>query len=537
MADRRPPQGGTSPVADILIVGLGPGAEAALPAGAWVALESGLPVYLRTAHHPIVAALERAGLQYESFDDLYDTAPTFDAVYDGIVERLLGAAQESRLVYAVPGHPLVAETSVTRLLSRAEAMGLKAEVVAGASFLDALYTVLRLDPSQGLSVLDALSLTAEDLPRGAQPLVIAQVYDPQIASDVKLTLMERYTDDFPVTVVRAAGVPGEQRVEIVPLFELDRLDWIDHLTSLYVPPAGSAAHQPAAAGRETGEAAEGAGVTEGTGAACRYSLDPLMDVVEQLRAPNGCPWDREQTHSSLRPYVIEEAFEVAEALDLKDSHKLADELGDLLLQIALHSVIAQEQGEFALADVVQGVTEKMIRRHPHVFGDVTVAGTADVLRNWDVIKKQEKAAAGEAAPATALAGVPPAMPALMRAYKLQKKASRVGFDWPAFEGAWDKVKEEMGELEEAYTGGAREKIAAELGDVLFAVVNAARFLDVEPESALAATTAKFIRRFSYVESQAARQGKRLQEMPLAEMDQLWDEAKRLEIRGIEGGSR
>ncbi|MHB9145260.1 MAG: bifunctional methyltransferase/pyrophosphohydrolase YabN [Symbiobacteriia bacterium] len=526
MADWRPADAGTSPLADILIVGLGPGAETALPAGTWVALESGLPVYLRTAHHPIVAALERAGLEYESFDKLYDTAPTFDAVYDGIVERLLTVAKESRLVYAVPGHPLVAEASVTRLLSRAAAAGLTAEVVAGASFLDALYTVLRLDPSQGLLVLDGLSLTPLDLPRGSQPLVVAQVYDRQVASDVKLTLMERYPDDFPVTVVRAAGVPGEERVEIVPLFELDRLDWVDHLTSLYVPPAGAASDTPADGDAEAGPAK-----------GCRYPLDLLMEVVEQLRAPQGCPWDREQTHASLRPYVIEEAFEVAEALDWGDSHKLVDELGDLLLQIALHSVIAQEQGEFALADVVAGVTAKMIRRHPHVFGDVTVSGTHDVLRNWEVIKQQEKAEQGEDTQRSALAGVPPALPALMRAHKLQKKASRVGFDWPGFEGVWAKVKEEMGELEEAYTAGTREKIAAELGDVLFAVVNAARFLDVEPESALAGTTAKFIRRFSYVEAQAAHQGKHLQEMSLAEMDRLWDEAKQLETQGIEGGSR
>lgn len=523
-AEQHSGEGWTGPDPAILIVGLGPGADAAIPSGTWVAVRSGLPVYLRTRVHPSVAALEAAGVSYESFDSLYDSKPTFEAVYDGIVDRLLAAAARTSLVYAVPGHPLVAEESVRRLLARAGERGIPTQVVAGASFLDALFITLQLDPVQGLAVLDGLALTEQQLPRQPQALIITQVYDRHVASEVKLTLMERYADDQPVTVVRAAGVPGEERVEVVPLFELDRLDWVDHLTSLYVPAAA-----PAPADAVSGEPfAAAAPLREPGSGACKYPLDPLMDVVLQLRAPHGCPWDREQTHESLRPYVIEEAFEVAEALDLRDPHKLADELGDLLLQIALHSAIGAERGEFRLADVVEGVTSKMIRRHPHVFGDVTVSGTRDVLRNWEVIKRQERAEQGEPAPTSALTGIPVDLPALMRAYKLQKKAARVGFDWPDFQGAWDKVKEEMGELEEAYMEGKRENIAAELGDLLFAVVNAARFLDVEPESALAATIAKFSRRFGYVESQAARQGWRLQDMSLQEMDRLWDGAKELE---------
>ena len=505
--------GGLGQKRRLLVVGLGPGAAAAVPAGTWAALTSGLPVWLRTGVHPTVSSLEERRVRFQTFDGLYDSLPSFDAVYDAIVDHLLHEVARGDLVYAVPGHPLVAEESVRRLLDRAPEAGVTAEIVAGASFLDALFTALRLDPARGLVILDALSLsprTAEDLPAAGVPAVVAQVYDRQVASDVKLTLMERYPDDFRVTVVRAAGVPGQERVEMVPLYQLDRLDWVDHLTSLYLPPLDKQA-------------------VRDTRSPGRYPLDPLMDVVKRLRAPDGCPWDREQTHQSLRPFVLEEAFEVAEALDLQNRDKLQEELGDLLLQIALHAAIAQEQGEFRPADVVGGITAKLIRRHPHVFGDVTVSGTGEVLRNWEAIKQQEKADKPEGGePKSALAGVPVDLPALMRAYKLQQKASRVGFDWPGFDGAWDKVKEEMGELEEAYTSGDAGKIRGELGDLLFAVVNAARFLDAEPESALSATIAKFNRRFEYVEAEASRQGRRLQDMTLDDMDRLWEDAKELE---------
>lgn len=496
--------------ARLLVVGLGPGSREAIPAGTWAALTAGMPVWLRTRIHPTVAWLEEAGVPHRTFDELYDSLPTFDQIYDAIVDRLLAEAQTGRLVYAVPGHPLVAEDSVHRLLKRADEAGVSVDLVAGASFLDALYSDLRLDPTGGMTIMDGLSLTADALPRGKKPVIVAQVYDRQVASDVKLALMERYPDDFPVTVVRGAGIPGVRRMETHPLYELDRLDWIDHLTSLYLPPLDV---RP----EESEEAA-----------LSRYPLDPLMRVVERLRAPDGCPWDREQTHQSLRPFVLEEAFEVAEALDLKDPDKLQEELGDLLLQVALHAAIAQESNEFRLADVVAGITAKLIRRHPHVFGDVTVAGTDEVLRNWEAIKRQERRDSGQEDSKSVLAGVPVDLPALMRAYKLQKKASRVGFDWPDFKGAWDKVKEEMGELEEAYTSGDAGRIRDELGDLLFAVVNAARFLDAEPESALGATIAKFTRRFAYVEAAAARQGKQVQEMTLAEMDRHWDAAKESE---------
>lgn len=258
----------------------------------------------------------------------------------------------------------------------------------------------------------------------------------------------------------------------------------------------------------------------------KMNQDPLRefeDIVRALRAPGGCPWDKKQDHHTLRPYVLEEACEVAEAIDSGDAGKLREELGDLLLQIVLHAVIGEENGTFSLDDVARDISAKMIRRHPHVFSDVKVSGTEDVLRNWDAIKREEK---GDDAPKSVLAGIPADLPALLRAQKMQVKAARVGFDWPKVEQAMAKIPEELAELTAAYRSGDRDTIEEEIGDLLFAVVNVARFLEVDPEGALARTTRKFSSRFRHIEEIARTAGKRLEDMTLAEMDALWEEAKR-----------
>lgn len=256
--------------------------------------------------------------------------------------------------------------------------------------------------------------------------------------------------------------------------------------------------------------------------------DPMrqfVDIVHKLRSPEGCPWDREQDHRTLRPYVLEEAAEVADAIDSGEPAKLREELGDLLLQIVLHAAIGEENGEFTLDDVARDVSAKMIRRHPHVFGDVTVSGADEVVRNWDAIKKTEH---GHQEPTSVLAGVPADLPALLRARKTQSKAARVGFDWPVVEQAMAKIPEELAELTAAYASGDRDTIEDELGDLLFAVVNVSRFLEVDPEGALARTTRKFSNRFRHIEETARQAGRRLEDMTLAEMDELWEEAKRLQ---------
>ncbi len=253
-----------------------------------------------------------------------------------------------------------------------------------------------------------------------------------------------------------------------------------------------------------------------------YSFAELVEIVARLR--ERCPWDREQTHHSLKQYLVEETYEVLEAIDRPDMHKLCEELGDLLLQILLHAAIAREEGHFGIDEVVSGLAAKMIRRHPHVFDGEEAAGSHEVALHWEEIKARERGDRG-AGEGSVLDGIPRHLPALLRAYKAQSKASRVGFDWPRAEDTLDKVKEEVEELRRAFGAGDDNRIREEMGDLFFALVNVARFLRVEPEGALSAAVDKFTRRFHYIEGRAREMGLALERMTLEEMDRLWEEAK------------
>ncbi|HWR40081.1 MAG TPA: nucleoside triphosphate pyrophosphohydrolase, partial [Patescibacteria group bacterium] len=467
----------------ITIVGLGPGDASLITLGSWERLISPGPggLLLRTAIHPTVKRLTEQGITFESFDAVYESGASFAQVYVTIAAAVMDRAAVGDVVYAVPGSPLVAEKTVELIRERAQEQQVLLEILPGMSFLEVMYTRLAVDPIHGLTVVDAADL--DNLPGDlATALVVTQVYSRTVASDAKLTLMERYGDEYLVTVTRNLGLPEEELLT-VPLYQLDRLPVIDHLTSVYVP----------------------APVVRGQ----RFDLQPLVDVMARLRSPDGCVWDIEQTHTSLRRYIVEEVYEVLEAIDLADGKKLCEELGDLLLQIVFHARVAEESGEFSVQEVIDVVTEKMIRRHPHVFGDISVRDAAEVVVNWEAIKLQEK----ETIPASVLDGVPPGLPSLMRAFKLQAKAAKVGFDWHSIEPVWEKVAEELSELREAVaereagTADPRyDNVESELGDVLFAVVNLARFLGVEPETALNAGNNKFFRRFQDVEQQVANAG-------------------------------
>lgn len=247
--------------------------------------------------------------------------------------------------------------------------------------------------------------------------------------------------------------------------------------------------------------------------------------MAKLRGNPGCPWDKSQTHETLKPFLIEEAYEVIDAIDRNNKDDLIEELGDLLLQIVFHSRLAQERGDFDIGDVINGVCNKMVRRHPHIFGDITVEGTEEVLKNWEEIKREEKDMKTEA---QSMMNLPKTLPALMKAFKVQEKAARVGFDWDDVKGAFDKVYEELEELKEVYNTGNSDKIREEMGDLIFACVNVARFLEVEPELAVNDAVKKFIRRFDFVETEAAKSDKSLQEMNLQEMDALWEQSKNQE---------
>ena len=254
-----------------------------------------------------------------------------------------------------------------------------------------------------------------------------------------------------------------------------------------------------------------------------YNVADLIDIVEILRSPEGCPWDREQDHKSIRRDFLEETYEVIEAINKNDKELLLEELGDVLLQVVFHTQIEREQGTFELSDVADGICKKMIERHPHVFGDVKADTSDQVLENWDIIKKRTKKQKSQT---ESMLSIPREFPALMRADKVQKKASKVGFDWDNADGAFDKISEELAELKIAVASGDKDNMREELGDLLFSVVNVSRFIGVDSEEALTGSTDKFIDRFSKVEKMADERGMNMKETDLSELDKLWDLAKK-----------
>lgn len=248
--------------------------------------------------------------------------------------------------------------------------------------------------------------------------------------------------------------------------------------------------------------------------------EQLIQIMARLRSTDGCPWDKEQTHKTLKPYLIEETYEVIDAIDKENDNDLVEELGDVLLQVVFHAQIATEENRFTMEDIAQTIAEKLIRRHPHVFGNTTADTPEQVIQNWEKIKKEEKS--GKKEDASVLSGVPKHLPALLRAYQIQKKAARVGFDWERAEEVLDKLKEEIEELKQAKNPAEQQE---ELGDVLFSIVNLSRFLNTDPEQALTQTIEKFIDRFNHIETELNKQGKAPQEATLQEMDELWEQAK------------
>jgi tetrapyrrole methylase family protein / MazG family protein len=255
------------------------------------------------------------------------------------------------------------------------------------------------------------------------------------------------------------------------------------------------------------------------------SIDRLLDIVARLRGEGGCPWDRKQTLETLKPYLIEESYEVLDAIDSGDPGHHAEELGDVLLQVVLQSRIREEQGEFAFDDVAEHIAEKLVRRHPHVFGDVTVSGPDEVVRNWEAIKAEEKADGKGESRSSAVDGVPRHLPSLRRAHRIQSRAARVGFDWTEVDDVMAKVEEELAEIHEAMAGGDMAKVKEEIGDLLFAVVNLSRFQKIHAGDALDETISKFVRRFQYVEQAIRDEGRELTDCTLEEMDRHWDAAK------------
>ncbi len=495
----------------ITIVGLGPGSgeDLTLRARELFALASanGQTVHFRTFIHPTIDFLRQLlpDLQMQSFDHFYDESDNWETLYDQIATTVCDLAVQQSILYAVPGHPLVGEISVQTILRLARERGLNTEIVAGLSFLEPVFTALDLDPFDvGTQIIDATTLAALDVSVVAGrviptiPLLITQVYNRRVASAVKLALGELYNDEWPVILVRAAGVDSEEQVIKMPLYELDRQHLANHLCTLYVPPVDelSALRVP----------------------------ETLRYITMRLRRePDGCPWDRKQTHQSLTKYVVEEAYEVVEAIEEADMEKLSEELGDLLLQVYLHSEVARQNGEFHIGDVFEQVSAKLIRRHPHVFGAVDVDSADQVVRNWEEIKKQERADAGkDVHQESALDRVPQNQPALLIAQEYQKRAAKTGFEFQNQEELLAKFDEELHEFVEAGSPTHRQE---EFGDLLWMLIRVGQAYKIDAEEALRGANRKFKARFQKMEALAAAQGRTLSSYSIEEMLGFWQQAK------------
>jgi tetrapyrrole methylase family protein/MazG family protein len=477
----------------ITIVGLGPGATDHVTAETLAEIERHEHRFVRTTRHPSAHLVGDA----VSFDDVYEAADRFEDVYAEIVDRLVAAtAEHGDILYAVPGSPLVLERTVRALLADDRA---ECQLRPAMSFLDVAWARLGIDPVESrVRLVDGHEFA--DAARGEHgPMLVAHTHANWVLSDIKLAA-EQAEGDEPVTILQALGTEHERVVETT-WSELDRTVEADHLTCIYVPRLG----------RPVGD---------------HYVR--FHELTRTLREQ--CPWDREQTHQTLVPYLVEEAFELVDALQNQDpgdpstDEHVIEELGDLLYHIEFHAAIAEQEGRFSIVDIADGVHDKLVRRHPHVFappGSERVdAEDADaVLKNWDEIKRHEKQRE------SIFDGVPTGQPALALAQQLQRKAAKVGFDWEDVGGPLEKTREELDELTEAIGERSIDAITEELGDLLFAVVNAARHLGVDAELALRSAATKFKTRFAGVEAFATERGIDIRAADLATLDALWDEVK------------
>ncbi|MGH2389939.1 MAG: nucleoside triphosphate pyrophosphohydrolase [Chloroflexota bacterium] len=507
MSEQAPPRSRV-----LSVVGLGPGEWSQITLGVYERLMGADMIYLRTQVHPTVAALRerlRPEQELRGFDHLYERAITFEQLYEEIADAVVTAAlrDAGSVVYAVPGHPLMGERTVALVLQRAGEAGLAVEILDGLSFLEPVSRLLDIDPlSAGVRLVDGAALEeAADFRFGAawadlsprvvatgRPLLIAQVYNRRVAGACKLWLLERYPEGHLVRVARAAGTSLAAVWETV-LAELDHRDAFDHLTAVYVP-----------------------------------ALDPLADLrgavtlpylTARLRGPAGCPWDRKQTVHSLKGHLLEEAYEAVAALDSDDADGVAEELGDVLLLVSMLAQIGEEEGLADLPQIMQAINTKLIRRHPHVFGDVSLSTSEAVAANWERLKAAEKTDHQ-----SALSGIPTAMPALIASQNMQRKAAALGFEWESIEGVYAKIGEEIREVREA----GPEDLLEEAGDLLFVLVSLCRHLELDAEEALRRANAKFRRRFGTVERLCVQRGLSLAALDATALDTLWNEAKTLQ---------
>ncbi len=415
-------------------------------------------VFVRTVKHPGAEILDEYDIPYTSFDKFYDTMSDFDGLYRAICDEVLFCEADT-VSYIVPGSAVIAEKSVFLLLKNAAC---KVKIIPSTSFLDGLFASIQYDAASSFKLLDALSLD-EQRPDVSCMNVVCQVYDRQIASDVKLALNEYYDDETDVFMINACGT-DEESIQSIKLYEIDRTDNIDHLSTLVIP-AQNYMNTPS-------------------------DFYSLSHIISALRGENGCPWDKEQTHISLRQYMIEEAYEAVNAIDNNDAENLCEELGDMLLQILLHAQIAKEKGYFDINEVIKGISEKMIRRHPHVFAQKELPD--DFYQMWDEVKKKEH---DYKSPSEEIEDIPKCLPALIYAQKLYKKAVKAGPNTGSTDDILNKLSRKFAELQRACMSEKKENMYEISGDFLRLTAELSAEYSIDAEGALRDSTLRYKERF------------------------------------------
>ncbi len=473
----------------IQIVGMGVGNIEDLTIKAYNELTSGIPNYVRTIRHPVAKQLTEKKLKIEAFDDYFEKYDSFDEVYDKITAKIVELSEKyGKINYCTAGSPLYGDIVTKKLLCEYKDE-INIIIIDGMSFLDKCIKLSGYSDYKSISILDCLE--TDEFSFDVNSLnIITQVYNKEIASQLKIILMEVYGDD---TLVQKIDVL-EEKIEKVPLFLIDQEKNYGFSTYFCINPIE---------------------ISENT----VYNINNLCRIIRTLRGPDGCPWDIKQTHESIRQCAIEEAYEVVDAIDNNDIDNLVEELGDLLFQVVFHAEIASEDGFFNFKDVVTNVCNKMYSRHPHVFGNTKANNVDEALENWETSKQKEKKLNTYT---DNLKNVPKSLSPLSRSYKIQKRAADVGFDWPDEAGAITKIKEELYEFIEEYKKLDSDKMESEFGDLIFAMVNFARFMKINPDIALNRTINKFINRFEFIEKNATKD---LKQMTLEEMDELWEKSK------------
>lgn len=461
----------------INIVGLGYGSIDDLTISTYKILKEANSVFIKNKDFKIVDCLSEEGIEFKDSSELFNNIKKYEL-------------EKNDVVYALPGSTSDNKEDTDFVINLCKENNLDYKIYPGLGIKELIQDCLNRTVGD-IRLINSSCIDKDQITRHNENVII-NIFSKEVAEKVKVKLEKIYNPD-----IKIYYISNDKKSSDMRLSEIDSISDFNEFNIIYVP-----------------KDSEG-----------KKGIDDLIEIVNILRSENGCPWDKEQTHESIKKCIVEESYEVLDAIEQDNKEAFVEELGDVLFQVIFHASLGRDNSEFDMLDITDGIANKMIYRHPHVFGEVNVKDTAEVLVNWDELKKSEK---NFESLTDELNGVAKAFPALLRAKKIQNKAKKVGFDWDNVEDVIEKVKEELNEVIDVYKSENMVRIKEEIGDLLFSCVNVSRFLNVDAEDALNSTTDKFIKRFSYMEKKSKENNLSLEEMSLEDMDKLWDEAKKLE---------